>query len=97
MVQPKIWSVIGWTATVILLIHTFTPGDPFTQNSQWILINPDPAEPGYALPLQTVQIQISWPLNWSGSDLFVMKYVNLYQQPGSINLIGWKLEVGVAS
>ena len=35
--------------------------------------------------------------NWSISALFVMKYVNLYQQPGSSNLIGWKLEVGVAS
>ena len=35
--------------------------------------------------------------NWSGSALFVIKYVNLYQQPGSNNLIGWKLEKGVAS
>ena len=31
--------------------------------------------------------------------LFVIKYVyqNFYQKPGSSNLIGWKLEVGVAS
>ena len=35
--------------------------------------------------------------NWSGSALFVIKYVNLYKKPGSNNLIGWKLEVGVAS
>ena len=35
--------------------------------------------------------------NWSGSALFVIKYVNLYQQPSSSNLISWKLEVGVAS
>ena len=35
--------------------------------------------------------------NWSGSALFVIQYVNLYQQPGSSNLIGWKLEVGVAA
>ena len=35
--------------------------------------------------------------NWSGSALFVMKYVTLYQQPGSSNLIGWKLEADVAS
>ena len=35
--------------------------------------------------------------NWSGSALFVIKYVNFYQKPGSSNLIGWKLEVGVAS
>ena len=35
--------------------------------------------------------------NWSGSALFVNKYVNFYQKPRSSNLIGWKLEVGVAS
>ena len=29
--------------------------------------------------------------NWSGSALFVIKYVKLYQQPGSSNLIGWEL------
>ena len=34
--------------------------------------------------------------NWSGSALFVIKYVNFYQKPGSSNLIGWKLEVGMA-
>ena len=35
--------------------------------------------------------------NLSGSALFAIKYANLYQQLGSSNLIGWKLEVGVAS
>ena len=35
--------------------------------------------------------------NWSGSALFVIKYVNFYQKPRWSNLIGWKLEVGVAS
>ena len=35
--------------------------------------------------------------NWSGSALFVIKYVNFYQKPESSNLTGWKLEVGVAS
>ena len=35
--------------------------------------------------------------NWSGSALFVIKYVDLYQQTESSNLNGWKLEVGVAS
>ena len=34
--------------------------------------------------------------NWSESALFVIKYVNFYQKLGSSNLIGWKLEVGVA-
>ena len=33
---------------------------------------------------------------WSGSALFAIQKLNLYQQPGSSNLIGWKLEVGVA-
>ena len=35
--------------------------------------------------------------NWSGSALFVIKYVNLYQKLWLSNLSGWKLEVGVAS
>ena len=35
--------------------------------------------------------------NWSGSALFAIKYVNLYQQSGSSNRIGWKLGMGVAS
>ena len=35
--------------------------------------------------------------NWSGTALFVIKYVNFYQKPGSSNLIGRKSEVGVAS
>ena len=34
--------------------------------------------------------------NWSGSALFVIKYVNFYQKHGSSNLIGYKLEVGMA-
>ena len=34
--------------------------------------------------------------NWSGSALFVIKHVNFFQKPGSSNLIGWKLGVGVA-
>ena len=34
--------------------------------------------------------------NWSGSALFVIKCVNFYQKLGSSNLIGWKLEVGIA-
>ena len=40
---------------------------------------------------------VSEEANWSGSALFVIQYVNLYQQSGSRNLIGWKLEMGVAS
>ena len=59
-------------------------------------LNSGPAELGYTLPLQTVQTQISRfeETHWSGSALFVIKYVNLYQRPGSSSLIGWQLEVG---
>ena len=35
--------------------------------------------------------------NWSGSALFVIKYVYLYQTLESSNLIGRKLDVVVAS
>ena len=35
--------------------------------------------------------------NWSGSALFVIKYVNFYQKHRTSNRIGWKLEAGVAS
>ena len=35
--------------------------------------------------------------NLSGSALFVIKYANLYKKFGSSNLIGWKLEGGMAS
>ena len=40
---------------------------------------------------------LSEEASWSGTALFVIKYVNLYQQPGSSNLIGWQLEVGMPS
>ena len=78
----------SWTTTVqrrmcIPLYYTLTPSL---------------AEPGYTLPLQTVYIQISEEeANWYGSALFVIQYVNLYQQPGSSIMIGWKFENGVAS
>ena len=41
-----------------------------------LYFNPSPADPGYTLPLQTVQIQIG--CNWSGSALFVIQYVIFY-------------------
>ena len=34
--------------------------------------------------------------SWSRSVPLVIQYVNFCQQPGSNNLIVWKLEVGVA-
>ena len=41
--------------------------------------------------------QLASEANWIWSALFVIEYMNLYQQPGSSNLTGWKLEVGIAS
>ena len=51
--------------------------------------------PGLANSVDPDQLA-SEEANWSGSALFVIKYVDFYQKPGSSNLIGWKLEVGVA-
>ena len=41
--------------------------------------------------------QLASEANWSESALFAIKYLYLYQHPGSSNLLGWKLEVGVAA
>ena len=63
------------------------------------VVNPCPAEPGYPTFANSVDPDqlASEEANWSESALFAIKYVNLYQQTGSSNLIGWKLEVGVES
>ena len=47
--------------------------------------------PAFANSVDPDQL-VSSKANWSGSALFASKYVNLYQQFGSCNLIGWKLE-----
>ena len=64
----------------------------FAQVSKFI--NPSLAEQN--MPCLSKQCR-SRSVGWSGSALFVIKYVNFYQKPRSSNLIGWKLEVGVAS
>ena len=53
-----------------------------------ISFNPCPAEPTFANSVDPDQL---------ASALFAIKYMNLYQQSKSRNLIGWKLEVGIAS
>ena len=61
-------------------------------------INPGPAEPGLSAFSNSIDPdQLASEANWSGSALFVIQYVNLYQQPGWSYLIGWQLEVGMAS
>ena len=49
---------------------------PKIYNSILLLFNPGPTEPGYALPLQTVNPDqlASEEANWSGSALFVIVY-----------------------
>ena len=42
---------------------------------QAFFLNTCPAEPGYTLPLQTVDFEEA---NWSGSALFAIKYVRTY-------------------
>ena len=62
------------------------------------MFNPNPAEPGYALPFNANSVDPDQlASDWSESTLFAIKYVNVYQQSGSSNLIGRKLEVGMAS
>ena len=60
-------------------------------------LNPRPAEPQYTLTFVDPDQLASEEASWSGSALFVIQYVNLYRQSGSNSLIGWKLELDVAS
>ena len=54
-------------------------------------MNPGPVRPGYALPLQNSadldQFAFS-EAKWPESTLFAIRYVDLYQQPGSSKLTG---------
>ena len=46
-----------------------------------------------------IKMFMNWPYTRmppSPAEPRYVKYVNLYQQPGSSNLTGWKLGVGVA-
>ena len=60
------------------------------------IVNPGPTDPGYALPLHTL-VDPDQLANWSRGALFAILDMNLYQQPGSSNLIGSKSEIGMAS
>ena len=63
------------------------------------VINPSLANTSFPVLANSVDPDqlASAEAKWSGSALFVMKYVSFYQKPRSSNLIGWKLEVGMAS
>ena len=60
------------------------------------LVLKNPIYPAFANSVDPDQLA-SEEANWSESALFAIQYVNLYQQPWSSNLIGWKLEMDVAS
>ena len=76
------------------------------QHLSGLQLNPWPAEPditAFANSVDPDQLA-SAEANWSGSAvlslsmrIFVIKYENFCQKPGSTYLTGWKLEVGVAS
>ena len=102
----------GWTRKLLVSNRTAHPTEPPRLandiiNSIWnkltvsycISLNPGLAEPGYALlwkQCRSRSVGFS-EANWSGSALFVIKYINLYQQSSSSTVIGWKLELGMAS
>ena len=71
--------------------------DLFLSLKTWLQMNnqfnPGPAFANSVGPNQLA----SSKANWSGSALFVIQYVNLCHQSRSSNLIGWKLEVDMAS
>ena len=66
-------------------------------------LNPCPSEPRYTVlfansvdPDQLASEEAE--ANWTGSALFVIgSNVNLYQHPGSSNMIGWNFEKGATS
>ena len=62
----------------------------------WCVIKPQHNQFAILQTLDSEQLA-SEEVNWSGSALCVIQYVNLYQQSGSCNLFGCQLEVGVAS
>ena len=70
------------------------PAETFTQ---LLCINPCPVFANSVDPDQLASEEASEEANWSGSTLFAIKYMSIYQQSGSSNLIGWKLEMGVAA
>ena len=73
-------------------------GEKIAPFKSYLPFNPCPANPRYAFANSVDTDQLVFEeANWSGAALFAIQCLNLYQQPGSNKLIGWKLDVGVAS
>ena len=62
-----------------------------------VYLNLSPAEPGYTLPLQTVQIQISWLLKKPTDLELHCLSLSMWICINNLDPIGWQLEVGAAS
>ena len=82
--QDMIYNHIDMTSVVIPTILAWGWNDNYPTN-------PSPAEPGYALPLQTVQIQISWLLHCLSFSMWIC-----IQMVDKVICLD-DLEVGVAS
>ena len=90
--NPVIYPLSCWTRIYPAFANSVDPDQLASEEANWS---------GYSYSLQIFnaarQLSHIEAAPWSGSALFAIKYVNYYQQSGSSNLIGWKLEVGVAS
>ena len=80
-------SFSGFVHRLLVILHIL--GHVILLTSCWTRIYP-------AFANSVEPDQLASEENWSESALFAIKFVNLYQS-GSSNLIGWKLEVGMAS
>ena len=86
---------VGWVCPAKVKIewrlHIRSTKDNLTLVPCWTRIYP-----AFANSIDPYQLS-SEEANWSGSTLFIIQYLNLYQLSGLSNLIGWQLEMGVAS
>ena len=95
----QIWAfqrmaVVGRLHYTCSCIKLYFMGDHVKENLTLLLLNT--TCPVIANSVDPDQLA-SEEANWSGSALFAIKFVSLYRKPRSSNLIGWKLEVGMAS
>ena len=84
--HKNIHTLMCFVSSCFELLFNVICTSTFVKYPKFLSINPGSAEPGNTLTLQTLKIQLKKPADLD--LLFVIKYVNFYQQPGSSNLIG---------